>query len=131
MKNLPRHKIGVEDFRFNRVARIPIKVSFTRKFGQNVTLVLSYIPHKLLITHSSIDAWLLSYQKEDLALEMLAAKLIDDINNELVPYWVSLNIINEKEGFDIFAEDCQPTWRGKTKIIPELSQRNFSRLMRR
>ncbi len=126
---LPRDYIETANIRLNRVARVPIRISFTRKIADDVTADIKYIPHKLLLTYESLDDWLNHYQTFDSPLEHLAMQLVDDLNNELVPYWVSVNL-DDGDGYCIFAEDCQPNWRGKTNILPEASQRSFNRFAR-
>ena len=126
---LPRDHIRTNPFKPHRVARVPTRISFIRQLEGEIELIISYIPHKLLIDYQSLDEWLGHYQEYDAPLEHLAMQLIDDLNNEIVPYWVSVEL-DDKTGYRILTEDCQPNWRGKTIIMPEASQRSFNRLMR-
>ncbi len=129
MKYLPRNAISTQSFKLVGVARIPLRVTIEKQMRVGVVIKLSYIPHKLLLLHDSIDAWLQNYKVIDMPLENLVVQLMDDINNEVIPYWVSIEIETEN-GLSIFAEDCQPTWRGKTQIVPNALQRNFNRFSR-
>ncbi|MCH9853324.1 MAG: hypothetical protein K0U45_07455 [Alphaproteobacteria bacterium] len=126
---LARDSIRTQPFKPHRVARVPTRISFTRQLNGKIELNISYIPHKLLLEYQSLDEWLGHYQTYDAPLEHLAMQLVDDINNEIVPYWISVEL-DDGTGYRILAEDCQPNWRGKTIIMPEASQRSFNRLMR-
>ncbi len=125
-QHMPRETLQTNNFKPNRVARVPVRISFTRKIAGDIDAVISYIPHKLMLEYGSLDEWLEHYKNYDAPLEHLAMQLVDDLNNELVPYWVSITLDNQA-GYQIMAEDCQPNWRGKTLLMPESSQRSFNR----
>lgn len=91
---------------------------------------LRYVPDKLLLRPDAFDAYLTALTSMDeLPAEELALAIIEDINNEVVPRWVQVQI---KDGandpapgagaYRVLIEDRQPNW-DNPQIVARASDR--------
>lgn len=91
---------------------------------------LQYVPDKLLLLPEIFDAYLSALTAPgDLPVEELAIAIIEDINNEVVPRWVQVQIERCKAGaetsvgrYRVLIEDRQPNW-DNPQIIARASDR--------
>ncbi len=92
-----------------------------------INLKLRYIPDRLILDTASFHAYMahllmLKWQ----GLEQLASAVIEDFNNELVPYWVRVIAIGRIGQGDqtvkhrVYCEDRQPRW-GNITLLASLS----------
>ena len=77
------------------------------KGGTVGRVTLRYIADKRLLSVDSFHAYL-AERDPDLSPEGLAARLLRDINNEVVPRWIQLRI--EWKDRATLVEDRQPKW---------------------
>lgn len=81
--------------------------------GGTVCLELRYVPDKLLIQEEAFGTYLSSLPKPT-SLESLAAMVLDDLNNELVPRFQQIRVIADPAGLDagheVLIEDRRPRW---------------------
>ena len=120
---------GFLDRRRNRLTghrnpkpQLDYRISIERELrlsGQesSVRVTLRYIPDRLVLDPRCLDCYwdaVLSIPWED--LDALAMVILDDVNNELVPRWVSVrlatDLANGTSGYTIDMEDRQPDWDG-------------------
>ena len=102
--------------RLDYVVSIEGGIDFPTPHGP-VTLSLRYIPDRDLLNP---DCLALYYQEmtgvEWGSLEEIAVTLLDDINNEVVPRWLSVALTRrdtatpEREKHGVVLEDHQPRW---------------------
>ena len=72
-------------------------------------LTVCYVPDKLIVSESAFDAYLAALGDQDWhAPEALAVATLGDLNNELVPRWVS--VIVDRDRHKVVVEDRQPGW---------------------
>ena len=85
---------------------------------RSFSIHLRYIPDKLLLAPRSFDAYLsgLSRQTDDRP-ETAALTIADDVNNEVVPRWVQVEVtaggsgaVPAQAGHRVVVEDRQPNW---------------------
>ncbi len=76
-----------------------------------LSLSLRYIPDRLIIEPGKWQSYLaaLSTQKMP-ALEALAARILSDANNEIVPRWLSVVVSDVNSSHKVIVEDRQPKW---------------------
>ena len=81
-----------------------------------VSVTVRYVPDKLTVTPDSLTGYLghLSDGRWG-ALEDLAAVMLEDINNEVVPRWVLVTLTTRASGLSyghvVSMEDQQPKWK--------------------
>jgi len=77
-------------------------------------ITIRYVPDKLVFDDSSWAAYLAAVALVGPGLETVAATVIADLNNELVPRWVHVEIADddaaESTGHGVVMEDRQPNW---------------------
>ncbi len=91
---------------------------------------LRYVPDKLLLRPETFETYLAAVTATDeLPAEELALAIIEDINNEVVPRWVQVQIENSATGpepasgaYRVLIEDRQPNW-DNPQIIARASDR--------
>ena len=79
---------------------------------------LRYVPDKLLLRPDAFETYLSAITAaDDPPAEELALAIIEDINNEVVPRWVQVQIENGAPGtepgsgaYRVLIEDRQPNW---------------------
>ncbi len=116
--------------RQERILTIPLpdaKVEFLCNLDGTVTAIgavirLSYIPYKSVLDGDGFAAYLKDLPAPDnaaSAMETVAAVILDDLNNELVPRWLQLVLTREHPDGTVqrvLVEDKQPRWDNKTLI---------------
>lgn len=74
---------------------------------------LRYVPDKLLLQEEAFGLYLESLPKPD-SLESLAAMVLDDLNNELVPRFQQIRVTADPDCLDaghaVLIEDRRPRW---------------------
>lgn len=91
---------------------------------------LRYVPDKLLLRPEAFDAYLRTLTSaSEMPAEELALAIIEDINNEVVPRWVQVQIEASAGGrepksnaYRVLIEDRQPNW-DNPQIIARASDR--------
>ena len=85
--------------------------------GQPVTINIQvrYVPDKLVVAMDEIPDYFEALAvKADDPLELLAAIILDDLNNELIPRWLNITAsLDENAGpvrHSVTFEDRQPNW---------------------
>ena len=78
------------------------------------TVSLRYVPDKLLLTPTAFEAYLksLKFGTWD-TVQALALAILGDINNEIVPRWVQVEIAKSEPtgpSHRVLVEDRQPKW---------------------
>ncbi len=92
------------------------------------TIHLRYVPDKLLLRPDSFGTYLTMLTgSSDTPPEEHAITIIEDINNEVVPRWVQVQVRSTPEdrraavnGYRVVVEDRQPNW-DNPNIIPRSS----------
>lgn len=80
---------------------------FTIENVSTTHILLRIIPNKLVADHNSMRKYLNSQQLENyLSPEEMLVKIIEDVNNALVPKWVEATY--RSDGIIIKVEDKQP-----------------------
>lgn len=88
----------------------------------NLSLTVSYVADRSIITRDGFTAYSRARTAAmpwDTPLESLAALVVDDIANELVPKWLRVTFIHETPGAPrhvVSAEDRQPGWDHPTLL---------------
>jgi len=91
---------------------------------------LRYVPDKLLLLPDAFETYLAALMASgETPVEEMALAIIEDINNEVVPRWVQVQIENGVNGPDptsstyrVVIEDRQPNW-DNPQIIARPSNR--------
>ena len=79
----------------------------TAKISSPEKITLRFVPDKLIADHNSLKIFIIEYLEQTWASpEEMLLKIIEAINNELVPRWVE--VIYEKEGITLKVDDTQP-----------------------
>jgi len=89
--------------------------------GLGVEVTITYVPDKLLIEAEAFTSYLASFASTAISsLEELALEILDDINNEVVPYWVQVRLERETgpngPAQSVVAEDNQPRWNNDSLL---------------
>ena len=74
---------------------------------------LRYVPDKLLLSEEAFGLYLAGLPETE-PLESLAAMILDDLNNELVPRFLQIRVAADPDGPDsghgVLIEDRRPRW---------------------
>lgn len=76
-------------------------------------LALRYVPDRLIVEIGDWQRYLVALSAQDMvAPEELAARIISDVNNEVVPRWLSVVVSDDASSAShkVFVEDRQPNW---------------------
>jgi len=78
-------------------------------------LSLRYIPDGVVMERSALGAYLSVISEDDwISLEDVAAMILDDLNNELVPRWIHIGVTGPQDNnggqHSVIVEDRQPNW---------------------
>ncbi len=78
-------------------------------------LTLHYVPDRLIAEVAGFDAYVAALGRiRHKSLEALAAAVLDDVNNALVPRWVRVALAADAPAVThrhaVLVEDCQPGW---------------------
>jgi len=88
----------------------------------DATAALTYIPYKNVLSAEDFTAYLKDLPAPEdraTAMEALAAIILDDLNNELVPRWLQLVLTRYNTDGTVqrvLVEDKQPRWDNKTLL---------------
>ncbi len=97
--------------------KIPVASS-----GRSIRVTVRYVPDKLVFDDASWATYLASVGLIGEGLEAVAATVVADLNNELVPRWVHVHLSDSDDtvssGHGVVMEDRQPNWDN-----PELLRR--------
>ncbi len=99
----------------NPGTRLDYVVSLEGTLGTRLSLVLRYVPDKVVLADGAFTAYLGQFAPaEDDRLEALGVTILEDINNEVVPRWVQVSITKgdgaAHEQHGVLLEDRQPRW---------------------
>tara|TARA_R110002167_G_scaffold102519_4_gene265899 strand:- start:1297 stop:1722 length:426 start_codon:yes stop_codon:yes gene_type:complete len=73
------------------------------------------VPDRLIVAPDGLSAYLETLGKMPFAsLEAMAAVMFDDLNNQIIPRWLSL--ILGGGGRTVTLRDCQPNWRNEALL---------------
>jgi len=95
------------------------KNDFTLAGAGKISVDVTFIPDSAILNRQSYNAYLeniFAGAGGDLILETLAEKIIEDLSNELVPFWISVRILLESQSgnssslHQAILEDRQPGW---------------------
>lgn len=83
--------------------------------ARGILLNLYYVPDKLMMRAEDYDKYLTYFETKAegyASIEQLGSDIIDDLNNELVPKWIHLNITAEHAHtiHCVSFEERQPDW---------------------
>jgi 7-cyano-7-deazaguanine reductase len=84
---------------------------------KSINVRIMYVPDRLVLPSENLESYFSVISNADYnSLESLAVRILDDINNEIVPCWVQVDISTlGKDGSEevntlITAIDRQPDW---------------------
>ena len=103
--------------RLDYTVRLSRTLELTGGLGR-VTVSIRYVPDALVMDATCLANYctVLADQEWD-SLEMLAACILDDLNNELVPRWVRVRLTSTLDQgttqAELVMEDRQPNWTGR------------------
>ena len=79
-----------------------------------LALAINYVPDQSVLTRASFDAYVRALESAPATTpEALAALVVDDIANELVPKWLRVTVDRRSGGVvnhSVTVEDRQPGW---------------------
>ncbi len=78
-----------------------------------LNLTLCYVPDRLIVETGEWRKYLAELSAESMStLEELAHRILFDVNNEVVPRWLSVVVCDDTPGpsHKVVIEDRQPTW---------------------
>lgn len=84
-----------------------------RGFAAPLNLRLHYVPDRLIASTEGWRRYLEALSADDLeTIEALAGQVLSDINNEIVPRWLSVTVSDSGGGpaHAVVIEDRQPKW---------------------
>lgn len=71
---------------------------------------LVMVPDRQILAPDGLDAYLALVASEaGHALEAMAVRMFDDLNNQLIPRWISLSLSDGRRSVKL--QDGQPSWR--------------------
>lgn len=84
------------------------------KLSATVEFRVRYIPDQSIIAPETFDGYLAHLGTGDFdSVEQVAACVLDDINNQIVPRWVQVTTVDSTLSFgahSVMIEDRQPNW---------------------
>lgn len=98
----------------NPLSRVDYLCKVVGKTGDGAaTISLRYVPDKLLLQEEAFEIYLTALPETGI-LESLAAMVLDDLNNELVPRFLQIRVTAATDGLDaghaVLIEDRRPRW---------------------
>ena len=77
-------------------------------------ILLRYVPDQLIIPLDKFNKYL-KFFKDVKSCEKIAGIILDDINNELLPSWIHVEVKSKKDDTKqhVVIEDSQPGWNNK------------------
>lgn len=82
--------------------------------GDHTHVTLYYVPDKLVLPPAAFSNYLAALgEYSGQLLEHLAATILEDFNNEVVPRWLSIRLERQMPGMPVhrtLVEDQQPKW---------------------
>lgn len=97
----------------NPNSRTDYIVALSGKIGALYTVDIRYIPDEAILIPDSLATYLGTLATVQWPhLEALAASIVSDVNNELVPRWVQITVSGISAGMShrVTLEDRQPRW---------------------
>lgn len=85
-------------------------------FGEpTIDISLRYVPDKLLLDPGAFSRYL-THLSEDVpkSFEELALMVLEDVNNEIVPRWVQIEVArrgSDEQQHQVIVVDQQPRWQ--------------------
>jgi hypothetical protein len=99
----------------NPAARHDYLVRLDGAVGAGARLTLHYVPDRSIADATEFDAYLLALRTAPRATpEALAARVLEDVNNALVPRWVRVTVTGANH--TVLIEDSQPDWENDALI---------------
>ncbi len=99
---------------------IDLKIKLTPDYGSNpLSLLLRYVPDRDLLRNNAMrEYWRFVEATEWAAESELALAILEDLNNELIPRWLQVQIRDDNlsdyvQGVMITVEDRQPGWHNQ------------------
>lgn len=87
--------------------------------SHGASVELRYVPDRLLLESEAFGLYLAALP-EPPSLESLAATLVDDLNNELVPRFLQVRVASRQDDLDaghaVLMEDRRPRWDNKALL---------------
>lgn len=90
-------------------------VTLSGTFNDKV-LRLRYVPDRDLVLPASLTTYLESAMKDNASsLEALSQIILEDINDQLIPSWLEVSLIDKSGTFahEVRIEDRQPHWKDR------------------
>jgi hypothetical protein len=90
-------------------------VTLSGTFSDKI-LRLRYIPDRDLILPTSLSTYLEAIMNDNASsLEALSQLILEDINDQLIPSWLEVSLIDKGETFthEVRIEDRQPHWKDR------------------
>ncbi len=88
--------------------------------GEHTHVTLYYVPDKLVLPPTAFKNYLAALgEYSEHLLEQLAATILDDFNNEIVPRWLSIQLKRNIPGApaqQTLLEDHQPKWENRALL---------------
>jgi len=81
-------------------------------------ILLRYVPDQLIIPLDKFNKYL-KFFKDVKSCEKIAGIILDDINNELLPSWIHVEVKSKKDDTKqhVVIEDSQPGWNNKELLM--------------
>ncbi len=126
----PAERREILETRANPQTSLDYLVAIDAAASSGRDIRLRYVPDKLLVRPDAFDAYLSALTAIDaLPAEELALAIIEDINNEVVPRWVQVQITDgasdqgpNNGAYRVLIEDRQPNW-DNPQIVARASDR--------
>ena len=92
-------------------------------FSDSASMSLCYVPDRHIVKPAAFHRYIEALSEEPLtSLEAFAVTFLNDVNNELVPRWVRVSVINQHnsasgiENHGVTLEDRQPKWENASLL---------------
>ena len=106
----------------NPITRLDYLTSLKKTVTTTLMVSLTYVPDKLLLRPESFDTYLeVSAPRILEPYELYAHSFAEDVNNEVVPRWLRIEIIMENASTRrIVVTDNQPKWSNPALLASTL-----------
>jgi len=93
-------------------SRLGTLVTLTAALSQRGRLTLAYVPDRSVLIRESFRAYAAKYATATATPEEMAARIVEDVANEVVPKWqrVTLTLVDNGVAHTATVEDRQPGW---------------------
>ena len=92
-------------------------------FSESARMSLSYVPDRHIVKPAAFHRYIEVLSEEPFSsLESFAVTFLNDVNNELVPRWIRVSLINSHnsasgtENHGVTLEDRQPKWENASLL---------------